>query len=117
MLTVEKGFRRMVRSLAIALCLILAVVAQTRLDFPQQVKGLPSVVLIQRAVCIQTPAPGATGGDCTGLNSTGFYSRTAPSGSWWESQTMERSPRILSGLRLHSHLPELRPPWEWGRSG
>lgn len=39
--------------------------AQTRLDFPQQVKGLPSVVMIQRAVCVQPP-PGNPS-DCTGL--------------------------------------------------
>ena len=68
MLTEEKGFRRVVRSLAVPVSVIgTLLAAQTHIDFPQQVKGLPSVVMIQRSVCIQTPAPGATGGDCTGL--------------------------------------------------
>jgi hypothetical protein len=45
-----QGFRSVIRSSAVALCLLLAMVAQTRIDFPQ-VKA-PSVLLTQRSVCV-----------------------------------------------------------------
>ena len=58
----------MTQSCCLVLALLLACqdgLSQTRLDFPQQVKGLPGVVMIQRSICV--PAVPTTTSNCTGM--------------------------------------------------
>ncbi len=96
MLTVEKGFRRMVRSVAI-LIVNAAVFAQTRIDFPQQVKA-PSVILSQRSVCVD----GLATPTATRIGAIGISSNSAPS----DTVSVFRAAQRLQVLDMNPPNPE-----------